>query len=107
MHECSDTRVYTVIQYMYMSHECVCDLHCAGKAQLPAAGDAGDDVTPLPTDVARKLCLIAARCLCELLVTHPHFNCRTDVIATVVPLLTSGGAEVSVALTSSPPSYRC
>jgi nucleolar complex protein 3 len=48
------------------------------------------------TDAAAKsLRVIAIRCLCELLTSHPHFNYRSNIIALVVPFLAKRDAQLS------------
>ena len=38
--------------------------------------------------------LLALRCLGDLLATHPHFNFRTNIIATIAPYMNSNNNEV-------------
>lgn len=45
--------------------------------------------------VNESLRTISVKCLCELLVTHPHFNFRTEIIAVVLRFITSANTELS------------
>ena len=42
----------------------------------------------------RQLMMVALKCLCELLVAHPNFNFRTNIIALVVPFACRFNPEV-------------
>jgi len=37
---------------------------------------------------------VAVRCLCDLLVTHPHFNYRSNIVAVIVPFIVKRDAQV-------------
>ncbi len=37
---------------------------------------------------------VALRCLTDLLVTHPHFNYRTNIISVIVPFITHKDPKV-------------
>ena len=51
-------------------------------------------MTSLPEGAAKKLRPVAAKCMCELLAAHPHFNFRTDVISCVVPMMSVNTDQV-------------
>ncbi|KAK2148093.1 hypothetical protein LSH36_516g00022, partial [Paralvinella palmiformis] len=49
-------------------------------------------IPPQAKGVLREL---AVRCLCELLITHPHFNYRTNIITVVIPFITHRSNKLS------------
>ncbi|XP_048745661.2 nucleolar complex protein 3 homolog [Ostrea edulis] len=48
----------------------------------------------LPPLASQALSVLAARCLCEILRTHPHFNYRNNIISVLVPYMNRGNREV-------------
>ena len=49
----------------------------------------------IPEECRGSLAKLALTCLCELLVTHPHFNFRTNIISVVVPFAAAHNKEQS------------
>ncbi|XP_071089504.1 nucleolar complex protein 3 homolog [Haliotis cracherodii] len=47
-------------------------------------------VMEIPKDVSRSVSELACRCMCELLVHHPHFNYSSNIIAVLMPLMRRG-----------------
>ncbi|ELU04426.1 hypothetical protein CAPTEDRAFT_154522 [Capitella teleta] len=43
----------------------------------------------------QQLVMVALKCLCELMVAHPHFNFRTNIIALVIPFACKFNPELS------------
>ena len=41
----------------------------------------------IPEEAKKGLSILALRCMCDLLATHPHFNFRTEIISCVVPFI--------------------
>ncbi|KAK3095067.1 hypothetical protein FSP39_009879 [Pinctada imbricata] len=50
---------------------------------------------PIPPQALKAMKLLALRCLSELLVTHPHFNYRTNIIVVLVPFMNNQDKEIS------------
>lgn len=46
----------------------------------------------------QSLSVLAARCLCEILKAHPHFNYRNNIIKVLVPYMNRGNKEVALIL---------
>ena len=44
----------------------------------------------------QSLSVLAARCLCEILKAHPHFNYRNNIIKVLVPYMNRGNKEVAL-----------
>ncbi|KAL5021006.1 hypothetical protein ScPMuIL_000161 [Solemya velum] len=49
----------------------------------------------IPTDAAKRLSELAVKCLCEMLITHSHFNYRNNIITVLVPLMTNRIPQIS------------
>lgn len=43
---------------------------------------------------SQSLSVLAAKCLCEILKAHPHFNYRNNIITVLVPHMNKGNKEV-------------
>ena len=45
-------------------------------------------------NVFQVLRQIAVQCLCQLLITHPHFNYRTNIISVIIPFMLHHDSKV-------------
>lgn len=45
---------------------------------------------------SQSLSVLAAKCLCEILKAHPHFNYRNNIITVLVPHMNKGNKEVGL-----------
>lgn len=45
------------------------------------------DEVGLNKESKEQMCLVGTKCLCTLLVTHPHFNLRESILDSVIPLM--------------------
>lgn len=52
------------------------------------------DEVALNKESKEQICLVGAKCLCTLLVTHPHFNLRESILDSVIPLMSCKVPEV-------------
>ncbi|XP_074640489.1 nucleolar complex protein 3 homolog [Tubulanus polymorphus] len=49
----------------------------------------------LPAEAQCGLAEVATNCMCSVLIQHPHFNYRTNIINTIVPLLNHNNSKIS------------
>ncbi|XP_034329054.2 nucleolar complex protein 3 homolog isoform X1 [Magallana gigas] len=56
-------------------------------------GKSGAELRPSPA-ASQSLSVLAAKCLCEILKAHPHFNYRNNIITVLVPHMNKGNKEV-------------
>jgi len=61
-----------------------------------AGGDDDDEDEEEKKWRRRDLAFLAVKSVCDLLVTHPHFNYRTNIITVIVPLMGHHDEEVGV-----------
>ena len=52
-------------------------------------------INGLPLETAKVLKMTALQCVCELFVTHPHFNYRTNIVTLLVPLMDKHDKDIS------------
>jgi len=66
------------------------------KADKPVSGALEEEEEEEEAEKSRKrnLALLAIKCMSELLVTHPHFNYRTNIVTVLVPLMGSVNEEI-------------
>lgn len=74
----------------YLQH-----LEAATQVLSPKRKTSGSAKKTLLTRCSEKLGEVAIKCLCELLITHPHFNFRNNIIVTLVPYTNSPNQNVS------------
>jgi len=56
--------------------------------------DEEEDELGVESSRRRNMALLAIRCMSELLVLHPHFNYRTNIVTVLVPLMGSSDDEI-------------
>ncbi|GFO36172.1 nucleolar complex protein 3 homolog [Plakobranchus ocellatus] len=49
----------------------------------------------LPAVAQREFSKLCLKCLCEMLINHPHFNYRGDIISTIVPIMNHSNQKFS------------
>lgn len=54
----------------------------------------------IPSEASRHLKELSIKCMLELLVTHPHFNYRREVISVAIPHITDRQHTVSEYITA-------
>ncbi|XP_078310966.1 nucleolar complex protein 3 homolog [Crassostrea virginica] len=72
------------------------ELTCKGKLienKDNKFGKKGNELKLSPS-AAQSLSVLAARCLCEILKSHPHFNYRNNIIKVLVPYMNRGNKEM-------------
>lgn len=52
------------------------------------------DEVLLNKEAKEQICLVGSKCLCTLLVAHPHFNLRETILDSVIPLMSCKHPEV-------------
>jgi nucleolar complex protein 3 len=56
------------------------------------------DGTEIPWKATRRLKSVAVHCICQILIAHPHFNFRNNLLTVIIPLMNDWSTDGKVAL---------